>query len=111
MMTIFAPSNDAFLHLRENPWTKNLTHNMMVKVLGRLFVLQRKLMPTEVRNEMMLDTASQEKLRLNIYPKVYTNFKFGGTFSDLFLFNYQSVVIVGENCQWYPGHDGAQCSI
>nr|CAH0099299.1 unnamed protein product [Daphnia galeata] len=72
MMTIFAPSNDAFLHLRENPWTKNLTHNMMVKVLGRLFVLQRKLMPTEVRNEMMLDTASQEKLRLNIYPKVRT---------------------------------------
>ena len=108
MMTIFAPSNDAFHHLRENPWTKNLTHNMMVKVLGRLFVLQRKLMPTEVRNEMMLDTASREKLRLNIYPKVPI-LNFGGTFQ--FFFYYQLVVVVGENCQWYPGHDGAQCSI
>ena len=83
MMTIFAPSNDAFHHLRENPWTKNLTHNMMVKVLGRLFVLQRKLMPTEVRNEMMLDTASREKLRLNIYPKVPI-LNFGGTFQFFF---------------------------
>ena len=81
---------------------------MMVKVLGRLFVLQRKLMPTEVRNEMMLDTASREKLRLNIYPKVPI-LNFGGTFQ--FFFYYQLVVVVGENCQWYPGHDGAQCSI
>ncbi len=43
-----------------------MTHDMMVKVLGRLVVPHRKLLPTEVRNEMMVDTASQEKLRLNI---------------------------------------------
>ncbi|EFX69557.1 hypothetical protein DAPPUDRAFT_328996 [Daphnia pulex] len=71
-MTIFAPTNEAFHHLRENRWTRNLTHDMMVKVLGRLFVLHRKLLPTDVRNEMMVETASQEKLRLNIYPKVRT---------------------------------------
>ncbi|EFX69556.1 hypothetical protein DAPPUDRAFT_328997 [Daphnia pulex] len=71
-MTIFAPSNEAFRLLRENRWTKNMTHDMMVKVLGRLVVPHRKLLPTEVRNEMMVETASNEKLRLNIYPKVRT---------------------------------------
>lgn len=63
-----------------------MTHNMMVKVLGRLFVLHRKLMPTDVRNEMMVDTASREKLRLNIYPKVPV-FEFRGTFFSNFSIN------------------------
>ena len=70
MMTVFAPTNEAFHRLKENPWTKNMTHDMMVKLLSRLFVLHRKLLPTDVRNEMMIETASQEKIRLNIYPKV-----------------------------------------
>lgn len=69
-MTIFAPSNEAFKNLKQNPWTKNMTHGMMEKLLGRLVVLRRKLLPADVRNEMIVDTASNEKLRLNVYPKV-----------------------------------------
>ncbi|KAK4023925.1 hypothetical protein OUZ56_009317 [Daphnia magna] len=71
-MTIFAPSNEAFKNLKQNPWTKNMTHGMMEKLLGRLVVLRRKLLPADVRNEMIVDTASNEKLRLNVYPKVRT---------------------------------------
>lgn len=69
-MTIFAPSNEAFKNLKQNPWTENMTHGMMEKLLGRLVVLRRKLLPADVRNEMIVDTASNEKLRLNVYPKV-----------------------------------------
>lgn len=71
-MTIFAPSNTAFKFLRENPWTKNMTHEMMVKLLSRVFVHRRKLLPADIRNEMMVEADSGEKLRLNVYPKVTT---------------------------------------
>ncbi|XP_057374790.1 transforming growth factor-beta-induced protein ig-h3-like [Daphnia carinata] len=71
-MTIFAPSNEAFKNLKNNPWTKNMTHGMMEKLMGRLVVLRRKLLPADVRNEMIVDTVSNEKLRLNVYPKVRT---------------------------------------
>ena len=74
-LTIFAPSNDAFKYLRENPWTKNLTHEMMQKLLGRAFVLHRKILPDDIKNEMIVSTMSGEKLRLNVYPRVNINDK------------------------------------
>jgi hypothetical protein len=108
-MTIFAPSNEAFRLLRENRWTKNMTHDMMVKVLGRLVVPHRKLLPTEVRNEMMVETASQEKLRLNIYPKVKL-FNFCGN-KFFYFFNQCDYYREGENGQRHYSRDGTQCSI
>lgn len=69
-MTIFAPTNDAFRNFRENPWMKNVTQEMMKKMFGRLFVLRRKIIPSDMRNDMMLEASSGEKLRLNIYPRV-----------------------------------------
>ena len=70
-MTVFAPTNEAFKFLRENSeWKMNMNHEMMKKMLGRVFVLHRKILPYDIENEMIVDTLSGEKLRLNVYPRV-----------------------------------------
>ena len=43
---------------------------MMQKMLGRVFVLHKKILPNDIKNEMIVETMSGEKLRLNVYPTV-----------------------------------------
>ncbi len=100
-MTIFAPSNTAFKFLRENPWTKNMTHEMMVKLLSRVFVHRRKLLPADIRNEMMVEADSGEKLRLNVYPKVFFSVRssIDYRYDDITSFS-------GDDRQRCDGYDG-----
>ncbi|XP_046460132.1 protein sll1483-like [Daphnia pulex] len=70
--TIFAPSNQAFreMMMANRPMT-NSTEAMM-KLLRRSFVVSRRIMPSDITNEMVVDTISGEKLRFNIYNMVMT---------------------------------------
>lgn len=40
---------------------------LMKKILLRGFVVNRKVLPAEITNEMIVETISGEKLRFNIY--------------------------------------------
>lgn len=69
--TIFAPSNQAFreLMMENRPLTNNT--ETMSKLLRRNFVVNRRILPNEIINEMVVDTVSGEKLRFNIYNTVW----------------------------------------
>lgn len=54
---------------------KNMTNDMMKKMLNRLIVLRRKIMPKDMQNEMMINVLSREKLRINLYPRVKSKLK------------------------------------
>jgi len=70
--TIFAPSNQAFREMMmENRPMTNSTE-MMAKLLRRSFVVNRRITPSDITNEMVIDTISGEKLRFNIYNTTTT---------------------------------------
>lgn len=71
-MTIFAPTNDAFASLeKQGRWDKNVSREMKRKMLTRLFVINRKILPTDFKNDMIVQAVSGEKLRLNVYSRVF----------------------------------------
>lgn len=68
--TIFAPSNDAYRALMmENRQTANNT-DAMKALLRRGFVVNRRILPGNITNEMVVDSLSGDKLRFNIYGTV-----------------------------------------
>jgi hypothetical protein len=58
----------------------------MMKLLRRSFVVSRRIMPSDITNEMVVDTISGEKLRFNIYNTVsYSFFILKSSASTIFL--------------------------
>uniref|UniRef100_A0A0P6E5M4 FAS1 domain-containing protein n=1 Tax=Daphnia magna TaxID=35525 RepID=A0A0P6E5M4_9CRUS len=70
--TIFAPSNQAFreMMMHNRPMTNNT--EIMPKLLRRSFVVNRRIMPDDITNEMVIDTISGDQLRFNIYNTTMT---------------------------------------
>lgn len=56
----------------ENRLLMNNTE-MWSKVLRRSFVVNRRILPSDITNELVVGTVSGEKLRFNIYNKVLYN--------------------------------------
>lgn len=44
--------------------------DILSKLLRRSFVVNRRILPTDITNEMVIDTISGDKLRFNIYNTV-----------------------------------------
>lgn len=73
---ILAPSNDAFRMFNMNNRQMQDNNELMMKILRRSFVINRKLMPSEITNELVIDNFAGEKLRFNIYDTVlFIHFK------------------------------------
>lgn len=56
--------------MMENRLMTNSTE-IMTRLLRRSFVVNRRILPADITNELVVDTISGEKLRFNIYNSVY----------------------------------------
>lgn len=69
-MTIFAPTNEAMSQLKDAPWARGMGRERMKRMLTSIIVPKRKILPGDIRNDMVVEALSRDKLRLNVYPRV-----------------------------------------
>lgn len=91
-MTVFAPTDEALSNLKESYSSREVSQERNKKQFTSFFVLKRKLLLSDMRNDMLIESVSGEKLRLNLYPRVCLYFEIINVMEFKFLLDWTFII-------------------